>query len=139
MFATERGDNEAPASRAPVERVEPGRTWVTREGVHVDRMASAWLIGRLIDPEAGIASVIRGIATAQPDDDVRLERGTASFDDRYSNCFLNASCCVRRSDTSFFNSSIPSSSAPIRSESAWTRTVVGSGASNATSPESRCA
>jgi hypothetical protein len=29
-----------------------GRTWVTREGVFVDRMASAWLIRRFIDPDA---------------------------------------------------------------------------------------
>src|SRR5262249_4789562 len=28
------------------------RTWVTREGVFVDRIASAWLIRRFIDPEA---------------------------------------------------------------------------------------
>ena len=28
------------------------RTWITRAGVHVDRMASAWLIRRFIDPEA---------------------------------------------------------------------------------------
>jgi hypothetical protein len=27
-------------------------TWVTRKGVHVDRIASAWLIRRFIDPEA---------------------------------------------------------------------------------------
>ena len=29
-----------------------GRTWVTRSGIRVDRMASAWLIRRLIDPAA---------------------------------------------------------------------------------------
>jgi hypothetical protein len=29
-----------------------GRTWVTRANVHVDRMASAWLIARSIDPQA---------------------------------------------------------------------------------------
>jgi hypothetical protein len=29
-----------------------GLTWVTRKGVHVDRMASAWLIRRFIDPAA---------------------------------------------------------------------------------------
>ncbi|HEY8207292.1 MAG TPA: chromate resistance protein ChrB domain-containing protein [Myxococcaceae bacterium] len=29
-----------------------GRTWVTRTGIHVDRMASAWLIRRFIDPKA---------------------------------------------------------------------------------------
>lgn len=35
-----------------MERVEPGRTWVTRQDIHVDRMASAWLIRRFIDPAA---------------------------------------------------------------------------------------
>lgn len=35
------------ASEAP-----RGRTWVTRAGVYVDRIASAWLIRRFIDPEA---------------------------------------------------------------------------------------
>ena len=29
-----------------------GRTWVTRSGVHVDRIACAWLIRRFIDPDA---------------------------------------------------------------------------------------
>jgi len=29
-----------------------GRTWVTRKGMHVDRIACAWLIRRFIDPEA---------------------------------------------------------------------------------------
>jgi len=29
-----------------------GATWVTRTGIHVDRMASAWLIRRFIDPRA---------------------------------------------------------------------------------------
>lgn len=34
------------------DRVLPGRTWVTRQGIKVDRIASAWLIRRWIDPEA---------------------------------------------------------------------------------------
>jgi hypothetical protein len=29
-----------------------GRLWVTRRGVYVDRIASAWLIQRFIDPDA---------------------------------------------------------------------------------------
>ena len=29
-----------------------GKTWVTRKGIHVDRMASAWLVRRFIDPNA---------------------------------------------------------------------------------------
>ena len=34
------------------DREVQGRTWVTRTGVHVDRISSAWLIGRFIDREA---------------------------------------------------------------------------------------
>lgn len=30
-----------------------GRTWVTRPGVKVDRIASAWFIRRFIDPKPG--------------------------------------------------------------------------------------
>ncbi len=37
---------------APAETIEPGRTWVTRQGVFVDRIASAWLVRRSIDPRA---------------------------------------------------------------------------------------
>jgi hypothetical protein len=32
--------------------MERGRTWVTRRGVKIDRIASAWLVCRFIDPEA---------------------------------------------------------------------------------------
>jgi hypothetical protein len=32
--------------------VQPGTTWVTRQGVFIDRIASAWLIRRFIDPDA---------------------------------------------------------------------------------------
>ncbi len=35
-----------------------GRTWVTRRGVFVDRMASGWLIRRFIDPEASFEYVV---------------------------------------------------------------------------------
>jgi hypothetical protein len=38
---------------APLDRAQyRGRTWVTRTGIKVDRMASAWLIRKFIDPEA---------------------------------------------------------------------------------------
>ncbi|HEY2942797.1 MAG TPA: chromate resistance protein ChrB domain-containing protein [Vicinamibacteria bacterium] len=43
---------EAAVERAlPVDGIR-GRTWVTRQGVQVDRIASAWLIRRFIDAEA---------------------------------------------------------------------------------------
>ena len=43
----------------PLEVVEKPRaaTWVTRSGVHVDRIASAWLIRRFIDPAAKLKFV----------------------------------------------------------------------------------
>jgi hypothetical protein len=44
----------APSEAAPVRQdlgELKGRTWVTRAGVHVDRIASAWLIRRFIDPQ----------------------------------------------------------------------------------------
>ena len=132
-----------------------GKTWVTRKGIHVDRMATAWVVRRFIDPEAklkfvpakgyaplanevrfdmfeaefthegdccsmevlisrvgiddpglvpiaeivhdidlkdskfqrqetsGIARLIDGIAMSHKDDDVRLSRAAAIFDDLY--------------------------------------------------------
>lgn len=135
-----------------------GKTWVTRKGIHVDRMASAWLIRRFIDPNShfkfvppkgykplqgelrfdmfeaefthegdhctlevlieraglndpalvpiaeivhdidlkdskferqetiGIERLIAGIAMAHKDDENRLARGAAVFDDLYEYC-----------------------------------------------------
>ena len=34
-----------------------GRTWVTRRGIHIDRIASAWFIRRFIDPGARLRFV----------------------------------------------------------------------------------
>jgi hypothetical protein len=45
------------APLAPVGDVRK-RTWVTRTGVHIDRIASAWLIRRFIDPEARFKFVL---------------------------------------------------------------------------------
>ena len=51
-LAGERADASQPAAQAPPDQIQPGRTWVTRADVHVDRIASAWLIRRFIDPKA---------------------------------------------------------------------------------------
>lgn len=49
----DRSETDAPdAGRAGGSAPLRGRTWVTREGVFVDRIASAWLIRRFIDPDA---------------------------------------------------------------------------------------
>jgi hypothetical protein len=47
----EKPDHEVPS--ADLARFR-GRTWVTRPQPHVDRLASAWLIRRFVDPEATI-------------------------------------------------------------------------------------
>lgn len=52
MFARERAVASEAAAGPAIDRVEPGRTWVTRSGIKVDRMAGAWLIRRFIDPGA---------------------------------------------------------------------------------------
>jgi hypothetical protein len=50
LLAAEQGDTRG--VRGVRDQVEPGQTWVTRTGVHVDRIACAWLIRRFIDPKA---------------------------------------------------------------------------------------
>lgn len=45
-----------------------GRTWVTRRGIHVDRMASAWLIRERIDPSAHFKFVSARGYQAEPDE-----------------------------------------------------------------------
>ncbi len=55
-----------------------GRTWVTREGVHVDRIASAWLVRRYIDPEASFKFVLSKGYAPQPNE-VRFDMFEAEF------------------------------------------------------------
>jgi hypothetical protein len=66
--------DEPPAAVAP----KPGRTWVTRSGVYVDRIASAWLIRRFIDPEARF-KFVRGHAYKPRVDEVRFDMFEAEF------------------------------------------------------------
>jgi hypothetical protein len=58
-----------------------GRTWVTRKNVHVDRIASAWLIRRFIDPDARFAFV--------PGQGYRAAEGELTFD-MYEGTFTHA-------------------------------------------------
>jgi hypothetical protein len=52
MFESTASGPQRQAGHRAADQVEPGRTWVTRGDVHVDRMASAWLIRRFIDSRA---------------------------------------------------------------------------------------
>src|SRR6059036_2607322 len=70
-------DRSKPARRSRTSAARParparpappvhGRTWVTRSGVHVDRIASAWLIRRFIDPKARFRFVASHDARTAP-------------------------------------------------------------------------
>ena len=63
--------NTASKQRVPRADVRGG-TWVTRQGIHIDRIASAWLIRRFIDPDATFKFV--------PGKGYRPETGELRFD-----------------------------------------------------------
>lgn len=62
-----------------------GRTWVTRAGVHVDRIASAWLIRRFIDPAARFRLVAPEGYRPAPDE-LRFDMFEAEFTHEGDRC-----------------------------------------------------
>lgn len=62
-----------------------GRTWVTRQGVKIDRMASAWLIRRFIDPAARIKFVAARGYRPEPGE-VRFDMYEAEFTHEGAHC-----------------------------------------------------
>ncbi len=64
---------------APLDRAQyRGREWVTRAGIKVDRMASAWLIRRFIDPEPRFKFVAAKGYRPEPDE-LRFDMFEAEF------------------------------------------------------------
>lgn len=61
------------------------RTWVTRKGVQTDRMASAWLIRRFIDPEAQFKFVPAKGYQPQPGE-LRFDMFEAEYTHEGDNC-----------------------------------------------------
>ena len=80
-----RSRGEGVASRQRVEDLR-GRTWVTRKGIHVDRIASAWLIRRVVDPDARFKFV--------PAKGYRPERGELRFDMFEAEFTHEGDCCT---------------------------------------------
>ena len=58
--------------------------WATREGVHIDRSASAWLIGRFLDSEADFVFVTS--AEEVPDDAVPFDMRGVEYGHHGSDC-----------------------------------------------------
>lgn len=62
-----------------------GRSWVTREGVKVDRIASAWLISRFIDPQAQFRFV-QAQSYQQAEGDLRFDMFEGEFSHEGDSC-----------------------------------------------------
>jgi hypothetical protein len=84
-------EDEAVAKKANVDQKASafggvrGRTWVTRQGVHVDRIASAWLIRRFIDPEA-VFKFVSGKGYRPADGELRFDMFQGEFTHEGDKC-----------------------------------------------------
>jgi hypothetical protein len=79
-----RGKDTASSAARPPETLR-NRTWVTREGVYVDRIASAWLIRRFIDPEARF-KFVSGKGYRPKQDELRFDMFEAEFTHEGDKC-----------------------------------------------------
>src|SRR6516165_3416094 len=76
---------DAPDSVAAPFGTLRNRTWVTREGVFADRIASAWLIRRFIDPEARF-KFVAGKGYRPQEGEVRFDMFEAEFTHEGDKC-----------------------------------------------------
>jgi hypothetical protein len=75
--------SEPAAADEPIEL--QGRTWVTRSGVHVDRIACAWLIRRFIDADARF-KFVDGRSYAPAPGELRFDMVDAEFTHEGDRC-----------------------------------------------------
>jgi hypothetical protein len=84
--------NTADLTLEPIpSRLYQRRTWVTRERVHVDRIASAWLIRKYIDPQATFKFVPAKGYSAEPDE-VCFDMFEAEFTHEGNRCTFEVLC-----------------------------------------------
>lgn len=72
-----------PAPDAPLDLT--GKTWVTRRGIHVDRIACAWLIRRFIDPNAAF-KFVDGRSYEATEGELRFDMADAEFTHEGDRC-----------------------------------------------------
>jgi hypothetical protein len=73
-----------PATPSPADAFK-GRTWVTRQGVHIDRIACAWLIRRFIDAGANF-KFVAGKAYRPVPGELRFDMFEAEFTHEGDRC-----------------------------------------------------
>ena len=76
---------DMPGSAAASLETLGNRTWVTREGVFADRIASAWLIRRFIDPQAQF-KFVSGKGYRPRDGELRFDMFEAEFTHEGDKC-----------------------------------------------------
>lgn len=78
---------ESPRRIAPADM--RGKVWVTRRDIHVDRIASAWLIKRFIDPQ-GALKFVAGPRYAPRPGEYRYDMQDGEFTHEGGNCSFEA-------------------------------------------------
>jgi hypothetical protein len=80
--------NKARPSQTRIDRQKlRGKIWVTRKGIHIDRMASAWLIRRFIDEQTKFKFVpAKGYKPLR--DEIRFDMFEAEFTHEGDSCTL---------------------------------------------------
>ena len=63
-----------------------GKTWVTRRGVKVDRIATAWLIRRFVDPDARLRLVDLAAGFEKGKDEITFDMPQADFSHQGEGC-----------------------------------------------------
>jgi hypothetical protein len=76
---------------SPTPLVLRGRTWVTRTGIHVDRIASAWLIRRFIDRDARFKFVPAKGYVPEPGE-LRFDMFEAEYSHEGDHCTFETLC-----------------------------------------------
>jgi hypothetical protein len=79
-----KGKDTTQSAAAPPEALH-NRTWVTREGVYIDRIASAWLIRRFIDPQAHF-KFVSGKGYRPKEGELRFDMFEAEFTHEGDKC-----------------------------------------------------
>ncbi|HZR46507.1 MAG TPA: chromate resistance protein ChrB domain-containing protein [Candidatus Manganitrophaceae bacterium] len=84
LIQIRRGPSDAIVTPLSLDALQ-GRTWVTRKGIHIDRIASAWLIGRFIDPKAKFKFVLSK-GTHSQTGELRFDMFDAEFTHQGDRC-----------------------------------------------------
>jgi hypothetical protein len=96
---TREGQKEERTMTASALQDLKGRVWVTRRGVRVDRMASAWLIRRWIDADAGF-KFVSGTGYEPGKDELRFDMFEAEFTHNGDRCTFEVLARLARPDDS---------------------------------------